>query len=375
MPIVRARTRGWLRLLLRAVRISLDHASSRGYGRPVLKRPSFIVVWLSLIVGGCNSDSGNGDCEPGSQGCQCVAGTCSPGLDCISDLCSLSSGDGDGDGNDDGDGDCSPPAVVPVTPIPADPACLVDTPCVTDSNCPSGYTCNDALDPPECSQIYCGTAGTPCGNDSSCDTDLSCDAGICKLCNICGDLCEVDFATDPEHCGCCNNPVSGGESCVGGQPTCPAGQTPCDGVCTSLDLDPNNCGSCGNQVGSGAVCNNGVVECENTERTLCGDSCYFLEYDSDHCGSCDYACPEGATCKEGQCTESSIDPTSCDEACAGVGLVCDPNGEHRVQYGDGLTCPGAGGLYSIDCASVPLESFECEFSCSCWFEKMTCYCL
>lgn len=129
------------------------------------------------------------------------------GLACSDPGSSSTSSGETGDGDGDSDGECVPPDVEAPDPIPIDPTCLVDTPCVEDSNCPPGYTCNAALEPPACSKIYCGVAGSPCSAAASCLSDLQCDGGLCNPCDVCGDQCSVDFQTDPQHCGCCDNPV------------------------------------------------------------------------------------------------------------------------------------------------------------------------
>ena len=147
----------------------------------------------------------------------CVSGFCvdlgnSDGVDGNDEM--EGDGDGDtGDGDGDGDGDvCVRPLVTPITPKVPDPSCLPNVPCVDDSNCPAGHLCNTAMQPPACEQIYCGTSGTPCSDSGLCKDGL-CHEGVCKPCDICGDECEVDFDSSPDHCGCCDNPEPSGGVC------------------------------------------------------------------------------------------------------------------------------------------------------------------
>ncbi len=273
-------------------------------------------------------------------------------------------------GDGDTDGECVPPNIVAPTPTPISPACLVDTPCVEDVNCPPGYTCNAALDPPQCSKIYCGAAGSPCSSAGSCLENLECNEGICNPCNVCGDLCSVDFQTDPQHCGCCDNPVPESGACVDGQPGCALGSAACDGACINVTDDPNNCGSCGNVVGSGAECVNGEIVCTSPNATTCGNDCVSLSDDDAHCGGCDRVCPEASDgCQDGSCMAVTTDRISCADACAEIGLVCEGN-SHVAYY--------VGNLEDefrpvTSCDEVPPENNNCN-GVSCQFVNLRCFC-
>jgi hypothetical protein len=239
-------------------------------------------------------------------------------------------GNGDGDGDGDSGGECVPPNVVPPEPTPIDPLCLVDTPCVEDANCPSGYTCNAGLAPPSCSKIYCGVAGNPCSAAASCSVDLQCVDGICDSCDVCGDLCSVDFQTDPQHCGCCDNPVpaSGDAECV-----------------------------------------NGEIVCTSSSATLCGSECVSLTDDA-HCGGCDRACPvDSEGCEEGGCPVVTTDRLSCTDVCAEVGLVCA--GTDHVAYYLGNAEDES--LPIESCDEVPAEDHTCN-GVSCNFINVRCFC-
>ena len=81
----------------------------------------------------------------------------------------------------------------------------------------------------------------------------------------CNESCVVT-ASDPEHCGRCDNKCSRDELC--GQGTCvlacPAGSTHCGGgdaqppYCARLSTDSANCGACGNKCAGGKACSSGM---------------------------------------------------------------------------------------------------------------------
>lgn len=79
---------------------------------------------------------------------------------------------------------CGPRAVMPDAGAGGDvtttTACLSDTLCVYDPDCPMGSHCNTALSPPQCQTLYCGAAGTACGgSDGLCAVGLSCLSNQC----------------------------------------------------------------------------------------------------------------------------------------------------------------------------------------------------
>jgi hypothetical protein len=105
--------------------------------------------------------------------------------------------------------------------------------------------------------------------------------------------CNIDLATDPEHCGSCGNPctvMNGTASCTGGTCTIASCNLPhqnCDGKYSSgcninLDTDPQNCGTCGNKcsapnatstcnIGTCAIaqCSAGFVNCNGVYADGC----------------------------------------------------------------------------------------------------------
>lgn len=98
------------------------HLQLRAFARLAL-----LGLTMGMVVSACESDGGNGSCDPGAEGCSCYGGThCATGLSCISGFCvNPASGDdetGDptgaedptgeddstGDGDETGDGDGEP---------------------------------------------------------------------------------------------------------------------------------------------------------------------------------------------------------------------------------------------------------------------------
>jgi hypothetical protein len=98
-------------------------------------------------------------------------------------------------------------------------------------------------------------------------------------------------------------------------PSCPQGQTLCEGVCADLSGDRAHCGACGAACGSGEVCDGTgacAVSC-TASLTECGGSCVDTEADEANCGGCGVTCGEGESCVDGDC-----------EATCGAGLLaCD----------------------------------------------------
>ncbi len=104
---------------------------------------------------------------------------------------------------------------------------------------------------------------------------------------------------------------------LGADVSCPSGQAPCAGVCTSL-ATVHNCGACGTQCapenatgsclrGTCAVasCNAGFFDCD-------GDPANGCEVDgqsrADHCGACGVTCQSGGGTAGNPCTSGSCHP-------------------------------------------------------------------
>lgn len=347
-------------------------------------------AWLLLSLGlaSCGSPSAD-ECQPGSYGCPCVVDVCHDGLACIAGMCMPGAGTsadasggtsetaddgsdgadatvgsgsgmqdtGSGDGSDGGPVDCAEPATVE----PADPPanCLPDVPCLDDANCPDGHVCNDALPEPACEQIFCGTEGSPCDSDGVCADGMTCHANRCNPCTFCGNLCEVDFATDPQHCGCCDNPVPGGGVCNGGVPGCPGTEVLCGSSCADLSSDAQNCGDCGVVVPDGHTCNGGAIGCAPGFGD-CSGSCLDLQNSPLNCGACGAVCPpsyfgeiirffdndcfgQDCGCHGGTCLAwlAAYERVTCDSVCEAQNLTCSATNRYYTccsAYGGPETC-------------------------------------
>jgi hypothetical protein len=109
----------------------------------------------------------------------------------------------------------TPDGGVPTPAAPAEPLR-----CANDAECGAGARCDTQLSPPKCVVLYCVPEGQPCSSDEQCASKMTCHAGKCNPCNTCGNLCEVDFTTDPKNCGQCGVAAVGDQTCVDGVPTC-----------------------------------------------------------------------------------------------------------------------------------------------------------
>jgi hypothetical protein len=189
---------------------------------------------LGAAIGACTSDS-SADCTPGTDGCECVNGSCYPGLSCgvgvFANTCFPShtnssgdtdggdgdgdgdSGDGDGDGDGDGETDCT------------------QTPC-------AGFTWCDV----ESGQCEPGCEfNSQCAGDIVCDTDshsCECPGGTFECAGECipdGLTCEV----------CGDGVIEGDEDCDGnnlGGATCASfGFTSGTLNCVACSYDTSNC--------------------------------------------------------------------------------------------------------------------------------------
>ena len=178
------------------------------------------------------------------------------------------------------------------------------------------------------------------------------------------------------------------------QGECPAGQTPCDGVCVDLATDMDNCGACGEVCESslvGVACIEG--ECVRVTcpalLTDCGtggeplpveEHCFDLQTDPFNCGECGNACATGA-CANGTCTQdvdegpddgsgelgdlgdacSEVLPCRPEYVCAG-GVCSEPDEDDGpttlpdTGSGPGATRPGAGWAPAALAASAALAA-------------------
>ncbi len=176
---------------------------------------------------------------------------------------------------------------------------------------------------------------------------------------LCGDACVV-LATNPAHCGSCNNACPAGTTCTNGVCDCQAGLTSCSGQCVDITSDSANCGGCGVACGVGEVCSLGVCSGSCAANlTQCGSSCVDVTSNPLHCGTCDAACAAGRLCSSGacvclsgtdcngQCVDTLSDPANCGtcgNVCTG-GSMC--SGGTCVGGGLGGAAAGLGGATGV----------------------------
>jgi hypothetical protein len=131
---------------------------------------------------------------------------------------------------------------------------------------------------------------------------------------FCADRC-VRVATDPDHCGDCNQPCTDGTFCQGGScvRTCPAGLVPCAGGCVDLLTDEAHCGRCGGACASDRTCTSGACGCA-ANTIECGGACADVDRDDANCGICGRTCRADQACVAGSCAcRGGL--TACGDAC------------------------------------------------------------
>ncbi len=194
----------------------------------------------------------------------------------------------------------------------------------------------------------CGSCGAAC---SLANATAGCAGGRCTVAR-CNDGfadcdgnpangCEVNLRADNNHCGACNArcaPANAAGACLAGSCTvaaCTGGFSDCDGAAgngceVNLASDSNHCGACGARCAlanataacaSGAClvasCNGGFGNC----NAAASDGCEVnLNTTPTSCGACGRACAlpnaSGVGCAGGSCTVT---------ACAGGFDNCDGN--------------------------------------------------
>jgi hypothetical protein len=132
--------------------------------------------------------------------------------------------------------------------------CLASTNCVTDGDCMSGYHCNTAIAPPQCTELYCGEGGSPCSEDPQCSSGLKCLANVCSPMSAC---------------------LGGGESCSNGADCC---NSNCDIWCCKKCKESLEMGL----GGPGDPCNSYPVtqirNCACDSEAGCFQACYGFCY-------------------------------------------------------------------------------------------------
>ncbi len=170
----------------------------------------------------------------------------------------------------------------------------------------------------------CGTCGKVCATGQYCSQSTctmappSCPAGLSLCPPDAGTGSCVNFDSDNNNCGACNNPCSAGATCLAGTcqsgPACPNGLLACPvagggTTCVANLIDPNNCGVCGLSCGANGVCLQGACACPSL-FTACGSMsapyCAALPLDPANCGSCGHSCVTCENCNLGTCAAQSF---------------------------------------------------------------------
>jgi|GEM_PF-1212356 hypothetical protein len=160
--------------------------------------------------------------------------------------------------------------------------------CVTGAchiqSCTPGFSDCDGLEANGCEvntatdANHCGNCSTVCGTvsnastvgcSSSTCTIFACNAGFANCNNLYSDGCEVNVNTSVSNCGSCGH-VCSANNCT---PSCSAG--------TCVDS-----------------CNAGFANCDNNPSNGCEVN---LGNDHNNCGSCGHVCTVAQTCVSGVC--------------------------------------------------------------------------
>jgi hypothetical protein len=184
-------------------------------------------------------------------------------------------------------------------------------------------------------------------------------------CETCGGGECVALASDPLHCGACNNACPAGVSCDNGACACASGGQACGGVCVDTTLDPKNCGKCGNECGAGSTCSNGQCACA-PGLAACGAACVDVQSDAQNCGGCGTACAAKEVCLAGQCATGCGTLTQCGSSCVDTQTSQLSCGGCDKACPAGLTCSagkcacsGGGELCGSSCVDTTTDAKNC----------------
>lgn len=184
-----------------------------------------------------------------------------------------------------------------------------------------------------------GESGPDCGGECP---PCTCVTGLAECDGNAATLCETNTVTDPKHCGQCSNACAldnAVQGCVGGQCTVRSCNEPFDdcnneardGCEVDLASNPAHCGGCNERCNSingtptcvksrcAIECDPGWADCNKAADNGCETA---TSRDVTNCGGCGEVCeaPKGETawCANGECGS-----TACDD---GLG-DCDGDGE------------------------------------------------
>jgi len=174
---------------------------------------------LGAAIGACTSDS-SADCTPGTDGCECVNGSCYPGLACgvgvFANICfptqTNSSGDTDGgDGDGDGPTDCTQAPCAGFTWCDVESG-QCEPGCEFDDQCAGVITCDTTSHSCECPGGTFECAGECIPDGLSCEI---CGDGIiegdedCEGNNLDGATCvSLGFTSGTLSCVACSYDTS-----------------------------------------------------------------------------------------------------------------------------------------------------------------------
>jgi len=182
---------------------------------------------------------------------------------------------------------------------------------------------------------YCGSCTTACNatnGTASCTAStchISCNSGFGDCDGLASNGCEVNYATDPAHCGSCTTActytnatgVCSAGACQLG--SCNANYGNCDTLsstgCEAPLNTSTNCLSCGvactnshggtscGTTGCSPTCDAGYASCDSNLNNGCEQS---ISNDVNHCGSCTNVCPAYANAAT-TCTNSTCAMGAC----------------------------------------------------------------
>jgi hypothetical protein len=176
------------------------------------------------------------------------------------------------------------------------------------------------------------------------------DSDKCETARTCvaspGDAADAGGAAGaPDASGAAGGADSAGAGNVeaaGAPPSCSVGLTACAGECVTLASDPDHCGACDDVCARGAICSSGKCVVCPAQRVACDQTCIDPATDSVYCGASDDCGEEnrGATCGEG-------------EICAGGACVSEDASLARLSLEPAILTPAF---------SPEQHSYEATFS-------------
>lgn len=157
--------------------------------------------------------------------------------------------------------------------------------------------------------------------------------------------CEVQTATDVNHCGSCSNQCpnyNGTPSCSAGECSieCTVNYGDCDSGtpgCETFLSDESNCGSCGKVCGAGASCDSGSFP--NPASCVCDDAPTSTDASTQACLTClgDGCCAEINSCQNNSTCNGVLEEWIACEETSGFCLVQSSNAQWQAL----VACEGS----------------------------------